>query len=253
VAEEKTGLLSPNSTPDVAEMPAPEVLFEDWGLIPFAEAWEKQLNYVRKHTEPKLHSRLHGLPFTPATNHLVFCQHPHVYTLGKSGSESNLLISEEERKRLEIEYFHIERGGDITYHGPGQLVGYPLFDLEQFKPDLHVYLRNLELSIIDMLTHFGIVATVYPGLTGVWIEPETPQARKIAAIGIKCSRWVTMHGFALNIDTDLSFFQHIVPCGIQDKAVTSIRAELKDSGPTFSEVSEVLKSKLQSRFGFRFV
>ena len=228
----------------------PRVRFEDWGLIRFAEAWQRQRGYVERHTAPKLAHRLPGVPYTPGRTPLIFCQHPHVYTLGKSGHEDHLLIDEQGRQELEIDFFHIERGGDITYHGPGQLVGYPIFDLEQFKPDLHVYLRNLEGAIIDLLARFGLQADVLPGLTGVWIEPNTPRARKIAAIGIKCSRWVTMHGFALNVTTDLGYFDYIVPCGIRDKGVTSIAQELGLSCPSWDSVSRVLCDCLKNRFGF---
>lgn len=231
----------------------PAVRFEDWGLIRFAEAWKRQLLYVEQHTTPKLANRLYGTPYLPGLNHLIFCQHPHVYTLGKSGHEDHLLIDETRRQELQIDYFHIERGGDITYHGPGQLVGYPIFDLEQFRPDLHLYLRNLEGAMIDTLAHFGLKADVLPGLTGVWIAPQTTQARKIAAIGIKCSRWVTMHGFALNVQTDLSFFDYIIPCGIRDKGVTSMSRELGGACPTFEEVARVLRDCLQLRFGFVWV
>jgi len=250
LAAEKESILTPAPALKSAR---PLVAFEDWGLIRFAEAWERQRAYVERHTAPKLENRLHGASHPPGLNHLIFCQHPHVYTLGKSGDEANLLIDEAKRSELTIDYFHIERGGDITYHGPGQLVGYPIFDLEQFKPDLHAYLRGLETAMIAMLAHFGLQAEVLPGLTGVWIEPETERARKIAAIGIKCSRWVTMHGFALNVETDLSFFDYIVPCGIRDKGVTSMRKELGEQSPSFAQVSETLRECLRDAFGFQWV
>ena len=157
---------------------------------------------------------------------LLFCQHPHVYTLGKSGSPENLLINEAMLKEKNAEYYKINRGGDITYHGPGQLVMYPIFDLDQFFTDIHKYMRFLEEAVILTLFEFGITAGRVEGLTGVWIDGGTPKERKICAMGVKSSRWVTMHGIALNVNPDLSYFNNIVPCGIVDKAVTSMEKEL---------------------------
>jgi lipoyl(octanoyl) transferase len=162
----------------------------------------------------------------PTTHHLLFCEHPHVYTLGKSGKPEHLLIDAETRQHLGIEYFHINRGGDITYHGPGQITGYPIFDLEKFKPDILWYLRCIEDAIINYLATYGIEAGRSEGETGVWLGVGTDNPRKICALGVRLSRWITMHGFAFNVNTDLSYFGHIVPCGIQDKGVTSLAAEL---------------------------
>ncbi len=160
-------------------------------------------------------------------NRLLLVEHKPVYTLGKSGDASHILINDEERMQRGIEYFKINRGGDITFHGPGQLVGYPILDLEQFKTDLGWYLRNLEEVIIRTMAFYGLKGDRSPGETGVWLDPETPgRERKICAMGIRCSRWITMHGFAFNVNTDLNYFNHIIPCGIEDKQVTSLQKEL---------------------------
>jgi lipoyl(octanoyl) transferase len=197
----------------------------EWNLTPYKQAWEKQEALFNSVVEIKMHNRNSEAPIaTP--NFLVFCEHPPVYTLGKSGSMVNLLLSEDDLVRRSIEFFKINRGGDITFHGPGQLVMYPIFDLENFFTDIHKYLRLLEEAVILMLNDFGIEAGRYEGYTGVWIEPDGANARKICAMGVKCSRWVSMHGIALNVNTDLTYFTHIIPCGIDDKAVTSMQAEL---------------------------
>ncbi len=163
----------------------------------------------------------------PTKNYLIFCQHPHVYTLGKSGSEDHILLNSQELEQKQAKYYKINRGGDITYHGPGQIVGYPILDLDNFFTDIHKYLRFLEEAVILTLKEYGIESGRIEGLTGVWIDHETQRnPRKICALGVKSSRWVTMHGFALNVNTDLSYFQNIVPCGISDKAVTSMAKEL---------------------------
>lgn len=202
------------------------VNFRSIGKISYADAWDLQEKLLAENVSIKLQSdRNTPSEEVPTANHLLFCEHPHVYTLGKSGKPEHLLIDEAARKELEIEYYKINRGGDITYHGPGQLVGYPILDLEKLKPDLSWYLRSLEEVVIRVIAHFGIAGDRLPGATGVWLEPESTKARKICAMGIRCSRWITMHGFALNVNTDLSYFDYIVPCGIDDKAVTSIQAE----------------------------
>ncbi len=160
-------------------------------------------------------------------HHLLFCEHPHVYTLGKSGHIENLLVNDSRMKELDVTFFKTNRGGDITYHGPGQIVGYPILDLEKFVTDLGKYMRNLEEVMIRMLAHYGIGAGRLQGATGVWLDAEIKgRARKICAMGVRCSRWVTMHGFALNVNTDLKYFDYIVPCGITDKSVTSMQKEL---------------------------
>jgi lipoyl(octanoyl) transferase len=198
---------------------------------------------LQKNVQIKLENRKLGLE-NKTTNHLLFCEHPHVYTLGKSGSQDHLLIPKEVRDQRSIEFFEINRGGDITYHGPGQIVGYPILDLELFFTDIHKYLRYLEEVIILTLAEFGIKGERYEGYTGVWIDVDKPsKARKICAMGIRCSRWITMHGFAFNINTDLEYFGHIVPCGISDKQVTSLNQELGDK----VEIEEV-KSKLIHHF-----
>lgn len=163
-------------------------------------------------------------------HYFLLCEHPNVFTLGKNGKEQHLLINKQQRQEKQVAYFHINRGGDITFHGPGQIVGYPILDLEKFSTDLGLYLRNLEEVIILALAEYGIKAGRSKGETGVWIDAEIPgKARKICAIGIRCSRWITMHGFALNVNTDLSYFDMIVPCGIQNKQVTSMQKELGDT------------------------
>lgn len=189
----------------------------------------------------------------PTLNYLLFCEHPHVYTLGRSGTKENLLINEANLEEKQATYFETNRGGDITYHGPGQLVGYPILDLDNFFTDIHKYLRLLEEAIIQTLAEYNIAAGRINGLTGVWIDFENEQkARKICAMGVKASRWVTMHGFALNINTDLSYFNNIIPCGISDKAVTSIAMELNREVPV-TEVEEKLKKHLCALFEMKIV
>ena len=164
--------------------------------------------------------------FKSTENHLIFVEHPHVYTLGKSGDEENMLANEEMLKEIEATFVKTNRGGDITYHGPGQLVGYPILDLETLKPDIHLYMRNLEEVIIRTIAEYGLKGERSPGETGVWLDVGKPYARKICAMGVKASRWITMHGFALNVNSDLRYFEYIVPCGIKDKAVASLNREL---------------------------
>ncbi len=199
--------------------------FQDLGLIHYQDAWDLQEKLLKQKVEAKIEASSSNIE--PVTiNHLFFCEHPHVYTLGKSGKEENFLLNKEYLKNIGAEYFHINRGGDITYHGPGQLVAYPIFDLDNFFTDIHLYMRSLEEVIIQTCSQFGITAGRVDGLTGVWIESESQNPRKIAALGVKTSRWVTIHGLALNVNTDLSYFNHIVPCGLIDKPVTSIEKEL---------------------------
>jgi lipoyl(octanoyl) transferase len=183
-------------------------------------------------------------------NHLIFCEHPHVYTLGKSGDVNNLLLAENELQSKGAKYYKINRGGDITYHGPGQIVAYPILDLENFFTDIHKYLRFLEEAVIRTCASYGVKAGRVDGLTGVWVDYEdVPNARKICAMGVRCSRWITMHGLAFNINPNLSYFGNIVPCGIQDKAVTSL--ELETSSPiNLKSVQEELTKHLVDLFGF---
>ena len=186
-------------------------------------------------------------------NHLIFVEHPHVLTLGKSGDPGNVVVSHERLEALGVEYFPINRGGDITYHGPGQLVGYPILDLDQFYTDIGKYMRMLEEAIIRTCADYGIVASRIEGLTGVWIDAdEGLKARKIAALGVKCSRWVTMHGFAFNLNTDLDFFNLIVPCGINDRGVTSLA---KESGRAIDEAEAAnrLKTHLTDLFDWNLI
>ncbi|MXV49449.1 lipoyl(octanoyl) transferase LipB [Pedobacter sp. HMF7647] len=223
-----------------------QVIFQDWGLVDYQRAWDKQEELFAKTVSQKMLNRDSGVDL-PTDNYLVFVEHPHVYTLGKSGKPENLHLDEQGLKEKQASYYKINRGGDITYHGPGQLVGYPILDLDNFFTDIHLYLRTLEEAVIQMLAHFGIEGGRYPGYTGVWIDPDKADARKICAMGVRCSRWVTMHGFALNVNTDLDYFKNIVPCGIDDKDVTSIKQEL-GKGADINEVKEILKDKISVLF-----
>jgi len=205
-----------------------KVKFLNWGSIDYKEAWDKQTELFEAIVQKKIANR--KLPTAQqdiTENYLIFCEHPHVYTLGKSGSEDNLLIDEKGLKEKEATFYKINRGGDITYHGPGQLVGYPIIDLDNFFTDIHKYLRFLEEAVILTLREYDIESGRIEGLTGVWLDHiEQKNPRKICALGVKSSRWVTMHGFAFNINSHLDYFENIVPCGIDDKAVTSLKNEL---------------------------
>ncbi|WP_421751494.1 lipoyl(octanoyl) transferase LipB [Croceimicrobium sp.] len=202
-------------------------MFRDLGLIDYQEAWDYQEQLFQETVDRKFQNRkLPEAEQEPTQNYLLFCEHPHVYTLGKSGKREHLLVSEQELKDLKATFYPINRGGDITYHGPGQLVGYPILDLDHFFPDIHKYLRYLEEVFIKVLADYGLKGERSDGETGVWFDVGTPKARKILALGVRASRWVTMHGWAFNVNTDLSYFGHIVPCGIYDKDVTSMEREL---------------------------
>lgn len=202
-----------------------KVIFQDWGLLDYQAAWDKQESVFSETVSIKTLNRNKGTEI-PVPNHLVFVEHPHVYTLGKSGKPENLLLDEAGLEEQNASYHKINRGGDITYHGPGQLVGYPILDLDNFFTDIHLYLRTLEEAIILTLADYGISSGRYEGFTGVWLDADNEKARKICALGVRCSRWVTMHGFAFNVNTDLSCFKNIIPCGIDDKDVTSMEREL---------------------------
>ncbi len=228
-----------------------KVFFQDLGCMSYQEAWDLQEKVLRAGTDLKLLNRNHPQSKVLPENHLFFVEHPHVYTIGKSGSLDNLLLTREEMEERGIEFFKINRGGDITYHGPGQLVGYPILDLEQFKPDLHLYLRNIEEAAILTLADYGIEAGRIDGFTGVWIDVAGDDPRKILAIGVRCSRWITMHGFAFNVNSDLSYFDNIIPCGIGDKGVTSIQAEL-GRFIEMEEVKEKMKRHLAELFDFEY-
>jgi lipoyl(octanoyl) transferase len=228
----------------------PTVRFENLGLIDYKEAWDYQEKLFKENIDLKIRIR-NGEMELETTNYLLFCEHPHVYTLGKSGSEDHLLLKDQELSDKGATYYKINRGGDITYHGPGQLVAYPIFDLDQFFTDIHKYMRFLEESVISTLKDFGIESGRVEGLTGVWIEGDTPRARKICAMGVKSSRWVTMHGIGFNVNSDLNYFSHIIPCGIDDKTVTSMQQEL-GRPLDMTEVAAVLKQKLADQFHFHY-
>lgn len=230
------------------------VEFQDWGLIDYKTAWDRQEQLFSETVRLKIELRNRSVnepefaAHTLTPNYLIFCEHPHVYTLGKSGKAENLLLNEEGLKQKQAVFYKIDRGGDITYHGPGQLVGYPILDLDNFFTDIHLYLRTLEEAVILTLADYGLQAGRYPGYTGVWFDADNERARKICAMGVRCSRWITMHGFAFNINPDLGYFNNIIPCGIDDKAVTSLQAELGRE-VDMNEVKDVLKKHISALFG----
>lgn len=229
-----------------------KVIFRDLESIDYQECWDYQDKLFQKNVQTKLSNRKENKN-EPTTNYLLFCEHPHVYTLGKSGDKSHLLIDDQKLKERNAKYYKIDRGGDITYHGPGQLVVYPILDLDHFFTDIHKYLRFLEEAVIETLSEFGIQTGRIDGLTGVWTTFQNNKpAKKICAMGVRCSRWVTMHGLALNINPDLSYFNNIVPCGISDKAVTSMKSELSQD-VSMLRVKEVLLKKLTGLFEFEIV
>ena len=218
-----------------------ELVFKDLGLRAYKEVWDLQEQLLQQNISLKREGKA-------CVNYLLFVEHPPVYTLGKNGNASNVLLNDDERQQLGAEFFHINRGGDITFHGRQQLVGYPIINLDEFKTDLGWYLRSLEEVIIRTLAEYNITAARSKGETGVWIDADVPgRERKICAMGIRCSRWITMHGFALNVNTDLSFFNHIIPCGIQNKAVTSIEKELGNA-VSIDEVKEKVKRNFETVF-----
>ena len=223
------------------------VLIQDLGTLDYAEAWAYQEQLFKAIVQTKIDNRRNSTN-TATENHLLFVRHPHVYTLGKSGDPDNLLIDEQKLASIGAQFFKINRGGDITYHGPGQIVGYPILDLENFFTDIHKYLRLLEEMIILTLADYGIKAERSKGETGVWLDVGTPFARKICAMGVRASRWVTMHGFALNVNTDLGYFDHMIPCGIRGKSVTSMRVELKSQKIDEHKVSQRLLHHFEQLF-----
>ena len=232
-----------------------KVIFEDLGLKSYQPTWDYQESLLLKNTQIKSAAREKEEDVTQtATEHkLIIVEHPPVFTLGKNGKREHVLVSEEHLQKLGIEFFHINRGGDITYHGPQQIVGYPILDLDKFKTDLGWYLRSLEQVIINVIAQYGLVGERSNGETGVWLEPNDPfMARKICAMGIKCSRWITMHGFALNVNTDLSHFEYIVPCGIQGKTVTSLEKEVGEK-VNYEEVKQKIKEQFQIVFDCELV
>jgi len=241
-----------------------QVIFKDLGIIEYKKAWDYQESLLQQNVKVKAAIRqgqltsaddgTHHSPFTTAnhkpqtTNHFLLCEHPAVYTLGKSGNINNVLMSEAELEQNNIQFFNTNRGGDITFHGLQQIVGYPILDLENFYTDIGKYLRNLEEVIILTIAEYGIKGERSSGETGVWIEPGVKgRERKICAIGVRCSRWITMHGFALNVNTDLSYFNNIIPCGIQNKQVTSIEKEL-GAAVDYEEAKQRLKRNFERVF-----
>lgn len=248
-----------------------QVIFHDLGTEDYQQTWDYQEALLTRNVEIK--STLRNLQSAGKTvndkpadisavaiqveletaNHLLFVEHPPVYTLGKSGQIENVLINEEERFAKGIQFFKTNRGGDITFHGPGQIVGYPILDLEKFYTDIGKYLRNLEAVIIHTIAEYGIKGQRSAGETGVWLDPDIPgKERKICAIGVRCSRWITMHGFALNVNTDLDYFNYIIPCGIRNKKVTSLQYELGGEVP-MEEVKKKIRKNFSDVFGVRLV
>lgn len=228
------------------------IFLEDLGLQDFLQTWDYQETIFKKIIDLKIQNRKNDTQL-PTPNFLLFVTHPNVYTLGKSGDLSNLLLSEKQLIEKNIAFYKINRGGDITFHGLGQIVGYPILDLENFFTDIHQYLRFLEEIIILTLAEYGLVATRSPGETGVWIGVGTPFARKICAMGVRASRWVTMHGFALNVNANLGYFDHIIPCGIKGKSVTSLQVELGVEKVDESEVKNKIVTHFAALFEAKFV
>ena len=224
--------------------------FIDLDLIDYKEAWDYQLQLFDKILKVKNQNRdLPASDHVITDNYLIFCEHPHVFTLGKSGDENNLLVKKDQLHSISATYHQTNRGGDITYHGPGQIVGYPVIDMENFFTDIHKYMRFLEEAVIQTLKEYSVESGRIPGLTGVWIDiNDEKKARKICALGVKTSRWVTMHGFAFNVNPDLRYFDYIVPCGIDDKAVTSLEKELGKK-VDIREVENILREKIVEQFG----
>jgi lipoyl(octanoyl) transferase len=229
-----------------------QIIFKDLGLLDYQSAWDYQEKLLQENVKKK--SIVYSLEAGVKANelrtqhYLLFTEHPPVYTLGKSGNKENVLLDNDELKKKDIQFFNTNRGGDITFHGPGQVVGYPILDLEKFYTDIGKYLRNLEEVIILTMAEYGIKGDRSAGETGVWIDPLVPgKERKICAIGVRCSRWITMHGFAFNVNTDLSYFNHIIPCGISNKQVTSLDKELGYK-PDMQEVKRKLKRNFEEVF-----
>jgi lipoyl(octanoyl) transferase len=227
------------------------VFFKDIGLIDYKKAWDFQEELFNKTLSIKSKNKKEATS-NKTENHLIFCEHPHVYTLGKSGKKENLLVNKEYLKSRGASFYKTNRGGDITYHGPGQIVGYPIFDLDNFFHDIHKYLRLLEESVILTLKEYGVKGERSDGETGVWLDVGMPSARKICALGVKASRWVTMHGFAFNINTDLSYFENIIPCGIVGKNVTSLEQEIGRK-VDIEKVKEKLKKNIELSFEMNLI
>lgn len=224
-----------------------EVQLQDLGLKDYKEIWDYQEKLFKSILDVKIKNRREET-FQKTENYFLFVEHPHVYTLGKSGDVSNLLLTEDQLKQKGADFYKINRGGDITYHGPGQIVGYPILDLDNFFTDIHKYLRLLEETIILTLAEYGLNATRSDGETGVWLDVGTPFARKICAMGVRASRWVTMHGFAMNVNANLGYFDNIIPCGIRGKAVTSLNVELGIKEVSMDEVKQKLAKHFSTLF-----
>ncbi len=230
-----------------------QVIFEDLGTLGYKQAWDLQEELLQENVRVKSIVGSNSNYKLQTTNHLLFVEHPSVYTLGKSGHEENVLISEQEMSARSIEFYKTNRGGDITFHGPQQIVGYPILDLEKFYTDIGRYMRELEEVIIRTLTEYGIESGRSQGETGVWLDAGSPgKERKICAMGVRCSRWVTMHGFALNVNTDLSYFDFIIPCGIQNKKVTSMEKELGEK-ISLDEVKKKIMKHFEAIFNCELV
>lgn len=224
-----------------------KVILQDLGTKDYKETWDYQESLFQSIMDTKIKIRREDAKLE-TSNYFLFVEHPHVYTLGKSGDMNNLLVNEVQLAEKQATFYKINRGGDITYHGPGQVVGYPILDLENFFSDIHKYLRLLEEMIILTLAEYGIKSERSPGETGVWLDVGTPFARKICALGVRSSRWVTMHGFAFNVNTNLGYFDNIVPCGIKEKAVTSLNVELGIAQVSMEEVKQKLIKHFASLF-----
>ena len=237
---------------ELAQIIMRKVEFQDIGTVRYGAAWDFQTKLFERTVDQKLVNRKTPENAEETTDHLIFVEHPPVFTLGKSGKEAHLLVDEKRLKEEGIDYYPVNRGGDITYHGPGQIVGYPILDLDHYFTDIHKYLRYLEDVVIKTLAEYGLTAGRSEGETGVWLDAGTPLARKICAMGVKASRWTTMHGFALNINTSLKHFGLIVPCGISDKPVTSLHLEL-DREVDLEEVKDHLKKHFVDQFGCALV
>ncbi len=229
-----------------------KVVVRDLGLMDYKECWDYQETLFDAIVQQKISNRRDGSD-SETPNYFLFVEHPHVYTLGKSGDESNLLLNQGQLQEKGASFYKINRGGDITYHGPGQIVGYPVMDLENFFTDIHKYLRLLEEAIILTLREYGVDSGRSPGETGVWLGVGTPFARKICAMGVRASRWVTMHGFALNVNTDLGYFDNIIPCGIRGKGVTSLNVELGVASVSSTDVKEKIQKHFKHLFDAEFV
>lgn len=230
-----------------------DIYFEDLGLMDYQTAWDYQEELMQNIIGIKMQNRtVENTQQKPTPNHFLFVEHPHIYTLGKSGDEHNMLINSDKLKEIEASFVKTNRGGDITYHGFGQIVGYPILDLENFFTDIHLYMRNLEEVIIKTIGDYGLKGERSSGETGVWLDVGKPYTRKICAMGVKASRWVTMHGFAFNVNTDLRYFEYIIPCGIRDKQVTSLEQELGHKIP-MEEVKGKVKDYFEEVFQAHFI